>query len=224
MKRILLLFFFIDSSLPLVAEMAGNSRSILKATIDHTSIVDSSLEDALRLVQLPLAKRHMLITLELRENDKAKDITLRGDGMTVKAILDNVMRQHKGYQFVTFGHSVIHVFPASSSKTRKSLLNLKLSKVILQKVPYDLLIRYPARYLPELNQKAKNGPQVGSLMGAAVSPEINLELEQPTVREVLNAATQQASESRITVSAGWLYDPSKNNPWSTLSEVPERSD
>lgn len=172
------------------------------------------LSKALSYVGLYAKGNKVLFGIEvLLKQGKEPEVALDlPQNSTVRAALDQIVRQVPDYGYETAGEYLINVFPLSAKHDPNDLLNIRVSSFDVKDQPVDMLISHPEMFVPQLDARLRAlrhvppgthtlGPGLGS-----GDPKISLHLQNVTVREILNAVS--ASTERFAepyTPLGWVY-------------------
>lgn len=219
-------FWFIALILTSLAGQPRRSRQpILDTKIELIKLDQVGMEEALRELQ-GKNKEQILIGFEEvphAKGQRQKPISIELSGLTVRAILDKLVAADPRYTYEVAAGSVINVFPRRAKDNPTNLLNIRVSKFALhgKLIPQDV-IRRIGEYAPELRDymakkaleraaRTKIYPgRVGSILSGGMEPQIDLEMQNVTVRDILNAITlysvKLSQEHPNWFPIGWKYE------------------
>jgi hypothetical protein len=135
---------------------------------------------------------------------------------TVGEILDQLCRQSKQYRYEIIEDGIIYVRPAHVKSDPLGLLNIRISDFVVQgkMVPAAIIVRI-GELAPELNSyldRKKNEyysrrgitpASPGAIGHGNTDPNVNLHLQNITVREILNATVVYSARLRDETPADW---------------------
>ena len=192
--------------LPSASEMSGqNGDSILDLKIDSLRVENADMEEALRLLR---RKDYTKILIGFEkvpqwwEGKEPKNISLDVTNATVRDILDQLCEADPRYDYEVIDNVLINVFPKEARNYEGNLLNIEIRRFSVhgKHTPRGVVVAIRG-YAPELRnylfQKrseyyARKGVTPPGVPGhgfssRGMSPQFDLELENMTVREILNA-------------------------------------
>jgi hypothetical protein len=141
-------------------------------------------------------------------------------GTTLGGALREVVRQAPDYQFRVVSSHLINVYPAGADQDPDNILNTVIAQVEVFARP-GLVLSRPADFIPELKNRllarsnvAQPRGTLGEVLEGSEAP-IRLALKNVSVRQVLNAVSQEWAQSpEPETPAGWIYsyDPEATSP------------
>jgi hypothetical protein len=150
---------------------------------------------------------YALFGAELRLNN-GQEPTVNIDlpaGSTLGDALRQILKRLPGYDYEIVSAHLINIYPKGAKQDPGDLLNMRVAQFDVADTTPGEVISAPALFVPALRQLLYPGS--GFLGGLSGGPRnLNLHLQNVTVREILNAASQ-ATESFPSDLAplGWLY-------------------
>ena len=192
--------------------------SPLSETVESFLIESGTMEDSLSVLRRTNTTK-ILIGFEKiarRRDEKERAISLSVVNSTVGEILNDLCRQDADYTYEVLGGSLIHVYPKNYQSDPAGLLSLRISRfsIVAKMLPAAIIERI-GELAPELesymsNKQAEFYAQrglappgsPGSIMSGNMDPQINLDLENMTVRELLNAVVLYSRQLREQTPAG----------------------
>ena len=135
---------------------------------------------------------------------------------SVGEILDQLCQQSKQYLYEIIEGGIIYVHPATAESDPLGLLNIRISDFVVQgkMVPAAIIPRI-GELAPELNSyldRKKNEyysrrgispASPGAIVLGNMDPNVNLQLQNMTVREILNATVVYSVRLRDETPADW---------------------
>lgn len=219
-------FWFIALILiPLGGQPRGPRQPILDMKVELIKLDQVGMGEALRQLRSK-NKEQILIGFEEishAEGQQQKPISMELSGLTVGAILNKLVAADPRYTYEVTAGSVINVFPRGAKNDPTNLLNIRVSKFALHGkfLPQDV-IRRMGEYAPELRnyltKKAREHAAqtkiypggAGSILSGGMEPQIDLEMQNVTVREILNAialySVKLFHERPNWFPIGWKYE------------------
>jgi hypothetical protein len=178
----------------------GKEPSVLNLGLEAFKVEKTDMEGALK--QLRQLEPRILIGFEKLpqfKGVKETSITLELAHTTVGETLNLLCVQDARYIYELVNGNLINVFPVGAKADNSNLLNLfcKKARIHVRRAP-GAVVQNIRRYIPELDDylemKAKahslqTGIKYGTVgveMHGNMDPDIHLELENLTVRDVLN--------------------------------------
>lgn len=169
--------------------------------------------EALRHLKLAVSQKTLILTLEVArfQQEPEENLTLSLRNSTVREALDRITSLDARYTYCVAVGEVIHIFPRGAKSDPDDLLNTKVKTFTTSGVPYDRLLQYPNYYIPELAaelaRRSKAGGVVGVMMSSTGVPRVTVEIQNATVRDILNQISLQAAKvsKSPAVPTGWLY-------------------
>ena len=205
--------------------------SVLSEIVESFQVQDSTMEEALRtLRQYDFAR--ILIGFEKivhREGEKTESLSLSTNSATVGQILEQLCQQSKQYQYEVIQGGIIYVHPAHADSDPLGLLNIKITDFSVEgkMAPAAIILRI-GELAPELasylNAKeseyySRRGLVLGfpgAILHGNMDPEVNLHLQNMTVRAILHAIvlySRQLSDQTPADIGGnkipptsWIYE------------------
>lgn len=185
----------------------------LRLKVSSYEVRDASIVDALRRLQLKVGPESLIFGLEVAPFSEApaSNLTLTLQGATVKDVLDGIILQDPRYTYEVIDSRLIHVFPREARTDPSNLLNIRVKRFRVSDAPYDRVLKYPQYHIAELEvelmRRSKAGGYVASMMGGADAPRISLDLQDVTVRDVLNRIAQKTEKfpGPLFGPTGWIY-------------------
>jgi len=171
------------------------------------------MADALRQLRARVQTGKLVLTLEVApfEQEPDKNLTLAVGHGTVREVLQRLIALDPRYTYRIVGSEIVHVFPAAASKDPRDLLNIKVKSFSISQTNFDLLLKYPHHYIPELAaelaRRSKTGESVGHTMGNVDVPRVSIHLEHTSVRDILNEVARRAAavSKSQQIPTGWVY-------------------
>lgn len=224
----LILSLFITASVARANEKCCEETSVLDMRIEGLKLDNVTMEQAL----IALVDKHrsqLLIGFEEIPHvpqAEPKRISLRTDSGTVREILDRLCRADPRYEFKAVNKELIHVYPKGRASDPHGLMDIMVRDFTFRgNVFPQTLIGTINKHAPELRQfldtkrklwlekSGKTGGAAGSLMtGNATPPEVEIKLNDVTVRGVLNAIALYGRKlyleghTKGLEPAGWKYE------------------
>ena len=190
-----------------------SQKSPLHLTVSSYEVRDASVVDALRRLQMQLGSELLIFGLEVAPFSEApaRNLTLTLQAGTVKDVLDGIILQDPRYSYEVIDSRLIHFFPGEERADASNLLNIKVKRFSVSHAAYDRLLKYPQYHIAELEgelmHRSKSGGFAVSMMGGADAPRITLDLQDVTVRDVLNRIAQETEKfsGPVFTPTGWIY-------------------
>ena len=205
--------------------------SVLSEIVESFQVQDSTMEEALRALRQHDFAR-ILIGFEKivhREGEKTESLSLSTNSATVGEILEQLCQQSTQYQYEVIEGGIIYVHPAHGDSDPLGLLNIKITDFSVEgKMAPDAIIWRIRDHAPELASylNAKESEYYsrrgivpgfpGAILHGNMDPEVNLHLQNMTVREILNAVvlySRQLSDQTPADIGGnkipptsWMYE------------------
>lgn len=185
----------------------------LQLKVSSYKVRSASVVDALRRLRSQVGPELVIFGLEVAPffEAPATNLTLTLQAGTVKDVLDGIILQDPRYTYQVIDSRLIHVFPGEARTDPSNLLNIKVKRFTVSDAPYDLLLKYPQYHIAELEvelmRRSKAGGYAGSMVGGAGAPRITLDLQDVTVRDVLNRIAQETEKfsGPVFSPTGWIY-------------------
>jgi hypothetical protein len=170
------------------------------------------LTRALREIGFQIERGYVLFGAEVQLQDgKEPNVTLDlPKGSSLQSALEQALRQIEGYKFKVEGEHLINIYPKDAESDPKDLLNTRVERFTVVDKPPSLLLATPQSYIPALHARLTLAGQpsgtAGSVMGQVGEPRVSLELQNVTVRQILNAVTEATEQfPRKYFPLGWAY-------------------
>lgn len=205
-----------------------DSDSILRFKVDSLKVENADMEEALRLLR---RKDYTKILIGFEkvpqwwEGKEPKNITLEVASATVEDILTQLCEADPRYAYEVVDNVLINVFPKEARNYEGNLLNTAIQRFSAygKHTPGGIIVAI-REYAPELRdylwQKrseyyARKGVTPPGVPGhgfrsSGMSPQFDLELENMTVREILNAVVLYSLKlyrERPPDPTGWRPPP-----------------
>jgi hypothetical protein len=193
---------------------ATDESSLLKLPLFPVPVVQQNapLTRALSYVGAFVRNGYVLFGIEVRSKDDrepAVNVNLK-PGSTLGDALRQIFQQVPGYTFDVVSQHLINVYPIGANRDPADLLNLRVPAFDAVDVyPGDILAR-PQDFMPEVRarlfpRKPGEPTGYGLIVLGGVGPTVTLHLRDVTVRQVLNAVSQETEEFPATSSPlGWV--------------------
>ena len=205
--------------------------SVLSEIVESFQVQNSTMEEAL----LTLRQRdftRILIGFEKIahwEGEKTESLSLSTNSATVGEILQQLCQQSMQYQYEFIEGGLIYVHPVHGESDPLGLLNIKITDFSVEgnMAPQAIISRI-GELAPELAAylNAKKGEYYsrrgivpgfpGSILHGNLDPEVNLHLQNMTVREILNAVVLYSRQLSAQTPAdiggnkipptSWMYE------------------
>src|SRR5437867_7407556 len=192
-------------------------RPILNLKIDSLIIDKGDMEDALEVLHQKDPSK-ILIGFEAiprPERENEKNISLRLTNLTVGEVVSSLCKADPRYAYDVEMGAIINVFPRGAKNDKTNLLNIRVSRfaVYSQDLPGNIILHVD-QWAPELRsylkeKAAEYSRRTGIYPGSAganmigdKNPEFHIEVENATVREILNSIALQSASSFPT---SWKY-------------------
>ena len=200
------------AGVPLEARPSENT-SPLELKVSDYEVRAVSIVDALRHLGTRVSGSNLILTLQAApfEQEPEKNLTLALRHGTVREVLNGLVAQDPRYTFQVIGSELVHVFPVGANKDPQDLLNTKVKLFSVSGISYDLVLKYPYYYIPELSaevaRRSKSSEAVGHTMGNVGVPTITITLRDVTVRDILNEIARRAAMASKSkqIHTGWIY-------------------
>jgi hypothetical protein len=164
-----------------------------------------------------------------REGEKTESLSLSTNKVTVGDILNQLCRQSQRYTYEIVAGSIIHVYPAHTESSGPDLLGIRVRDFAVEgrMLPAAMIVRM-GEFAPELasyldqrkSEHYSHGSVAPSSPGAIghgnMDPEVSLQLQDKTVREILNAVVLYSVQLRSKTPAdstgnrlpttSWIYE------------------
>lgn len=203
--------------------------SPLSGTVESFLIENGTMEDGLSVLRRTNTTK-ILIGFEKiarRRDEKERAISLSVVHATVGEILNDLCRQDTDYTYEILGGSLIHVYPKNYQSDPAGLLSLRISRFsIVSKMLPAAIIQRIGELAPELesymsNKQAEFYAQrglappgsPGSIMSGNMDPQINLDLDNMTVREILNAVVLYSQQLNNQTPPDWTGNKIPPTSW-----------
>lgn len=158
---------------------------------------------------------YVLFGTEVALNENGTQPSVRLDlpsGATLGDAVRHVLSQLEGYEFRIASNHIINIYPQSARKSRDNPLNVRVQRFnVAGAYPSDILSR-PVSFIPELHAHLRPPPQSGQPSGSfgpgisGGGPTISLNLNNVTVRDILNAVSHATEQFPPEYSpVGWVY-------------------
>lgn len=204
---------FLVSFFIFTARVVAAADNPLDLHVDKFTVRQASIIYALRVLRTSVAEHMLLFGLEVAPytDEPERNLTFSLERSTVREILDEIIRQDPQYQYEVIDEQLIHMFPRRAKDDPTDLLNVRVDRFQVSGVGYEELIQYLPHHVPELQlemlRRAKAGGVVASILSSYGVPEVTLELENVTVRDILNRVAQETEQFRGMEfgPTGWLY-------------------
>lgn len=172
-----------------------------------------SIIEALRQLKLAVSRKALILTLEVApfQQEPEKNLTLSLRNSTVREALDRITSLDARYTYCVAVGEVIHICPRGAKSDPDDLLNTKVRKFSASGVPYDQLLQYPNYHIAELGAELLRRSRAGGVAGSELSstgvPGVTVEVQNATVRDILNQISLQAAKVAKPQVAppGWVY-------------------
>jgi len=224
----LILSLIITASVARASQKCCEEASALDIKIEGLKLENVTMEEAL----IALVDKHrsrLMIGFEAVPHPpqgESKTISLQIESTTVGEILSRLCQADSRYQFKAVTSQLINVYPKGRTSDPYSLMDIKIRDFVFRGKAFPhTLARTISKLAPELREfldaKAKEwakkaGPRGGSpgslLTGNATPPEIEMDLNDVTVRGILNAVALYSRklylEGRLQglEPIGWKYE------------------
>ncbi len=203
--------------------------SPLSGTVESFLIENGTMEDGLSVLRRTNTTK-ILIGFEKiarRRDEKERAISLSVVNATVGEILNDLCRQDTDYTYEVLGGSLIHVYPKNYQSDPSGLLSLRISRFsIAGKMLPAAIIQRIGELAPELASHMSNKRAAfyaqrglaptgspGSNMSGNMDPQINLDLENMTVREILNAVVLYSQQLNNQTPPDWTGNKIPPTSW-----------
>lgn len=207
----LLLLCLQPTAIPLSGASSEPAEAPLGIKISSLRLESVSIVDALRELHAKSPPRAVFFTLEVipfRESPES-NLRLSFARATVGQVLDSIVSQDPRYAYEVIDSRLIHVFPHRAKQDPRDLLNVRVRNLKIPERQYDILLKYPQYFIPELQQEIEHrsgtSGYAGSTMGGVDLPKVGVSLESGTVRDALNRIAQKTEEFAKLPPAGWIY-------------------
>ncbi len=218
---------------------ATNQDSPLDLPLSPGPIVAQGITLSKALDEIGAMARHgyVLFGVEqrLRKHRPPKvNLNLRA-GSTLRDALGQVARQLPDYKFRIVSRHLINVYPAGANHDPDNVLNTRVARLDLVVKPGSIF-SHPQDFIPELNERlhpeaagAQPSGRIGEVM-EGTEQSVTLHLTDVTVREILNAVTEEwlKSAEGAQMPVGWLYSydpdaapPSEKHAWGFQFGLPD---
>lgn len=179
-------------------------NQILKVHLFPTPFKDEAIcfTCALGEIGVRLQGGYVLFGVEMREKGgKEPTVDLNvAEGATLGEALLDVLRQMPGYKMQVISDHMIDIYPQGARDDPKDALNLHVKKFDFVDDRPSTLLGYPQAYIAELAkllvQRSKGPPYPveypGFMLINGLEPRATLQLQNVTVRQILNAASEAA--------------------------------
>ena len=166
------------------------------------------LSQALATIAVLMGNSYVSFGVELQQTGTQPHVTLRvKDGQTVKEALDAIFAQAPSFEYRVVSDHVIDVYPKGALDYANSPLNLRVSHFDVEDAPAAEVFMAPALFIREL-QTPQDKTRIWRFLGPFGSPHVTLHLRNVTVREGLNAVSEQSNrEPDGPHGFGWIFDP-----------------
>jgi len=153
----------------------------------------AGLRDALGNIGASLKGGYVLFGVEQWiKHGKQPEVSVHiQPGTTLKDILEQIMPQLPGYDYRFVSDHLINIYPADVEGDPNDPLNTAVPRLNITARP-SALISEPEHFIPELRRRLYGSSlrgEIGSIL-EGIEPQRSFELENVTVRDVLNAATE----------------------------------
>jgi len=184
----------------------------LELKVRHYEVQGATIIDALRELKSAMPDRELVFTLEVApfRKEPEHNLTLRFENSSVRQILDAIKSAGPRYGCEIVDSAVVHFFPLSLKHDAEDLLNVGVKSTKLSGVAFDVVLKYPPYFIPELGteMRRRSGAQGSTIvmMGSDV-PQITVAVSDGTVRDVLNRVALETLKFREGRhgATGWVY-------------------
>jgi len=185
----------------------------------------AGMEEALRELRSKNKERILIGFEEVphARGQRQRTISMELSGPTVGDILDKLIVADPRYTYEVTAGSVINVLPRMAKTDPTNLLNIRVSKFALHgNFLLQNVISRIGDYAPELGShlakkalehaaRTKIYPgSPGSILTGGMEPQIDLEMQNVTVREILNSialySVKLSQEQPDGFPIGWKYE------------------
>jgi hypothetical protein len=224
----LTLCLIVSASVARASQKCCEETSVLDITIQGLKLDNVTVEEAL-IALLDRNRSRLLIGFEAvphAPEGESKTISLQIDSATVGEILSRLCQADPRYEFKAVTSQLINVYPKGRASDPFGLMDMKIRDFVFRGKAFPHTLAWTINKLaPELREfldaKAKEwakkaGPRGGSpgslLAGNATPPEIEMDLNDVTVRGILNAVALCSRklylEGRLQglEPIGWKYE------------------
>jgi len=210
----------------ITAVVQPQSLSIQDLRVESIKLDQVDMGEALKQLRSE-SKRQVLIGFEeipqASGQQQLKPISIELHNETVDTILNRFVAADSRYIYEITDDSVINVFPLGAKNDPANFLNIRVSKFAVHEraLPQSIFRRIGV-YAPELREYLKKKAQehaaqtgdrpagiAGSIISGGMEPRIDIEMQNVTVREILNAFalyTVKLSRDPNWFSLGWKYE------------------
>lgn len=216
-KVLVLLISLLNLSLTGTISFA-RSVSILEATIRAGAVREALLPQVLQVIHARAEGKTVLFGLEMTPSDgkDQKRYTFRWGTATLREVLDKLVEQDPRYTYDLAAPNVVHIYPLSARADPEDLLNIRVKHFRVESEDYSVVLSSIRFYVPELDQEIRSRQGQDLALGSGVAgtvlrpldaPKFSLELQDVTVREILNRVLQESlpAQAHPGVPAGWIY-------------------
>lgn len=147
-----------------------------------------------------------------------KNLTVNLLNASVGQALKSLTAQDSRYTYEVIDSRLIHVLPRGAGHNPEDLLNVRITDLKISSVKFDELLQCPNYFIPQLEtvilQRSNLHGYAASILGSADAPEVSIKMNRGTVRDVLNAVSQETEAFHDGRAYGWIYTfrIEKNNP------------
>jgi len=188
---------------------AAAESSVLSVKVGNFEIQGGTMEAALRtLREIDYAK--ILIGFEKvarHEGEKERTFSLSASDTTVEQIIQSLCAHDPRYTYEVLKGSLLHIFPVNQDGDPPGLLSIRVARFSIEgKITPAAIVDRISDLVPELNlymerkqakYYARQGIAPGSpgaILSGNMDPQVDLNLEDVTVEEILNAVVLYSLE------------------------------
>lgn len=198
---------------PTLFGSSAAAKPPLEIRVREYSAQNASIIEALAQLRSRASPHLLLFSLEvvpfLRAPEQNLNFSLRTG--TVGQVLGKIINQDPRYDFEVIDEQLVHVFPRKSRRDPANLLNIQVEHFKVSGIAYSELVSYLPYHVPELQlelmRRGRAGGVVGSVLSETGVPTLRLELENVTVRDILNRVAQESESLKENEMGptGWIY-------------------
>jgi hypothetical protein len=227
---------------PISTKAQESSQLIMKLKVNSIKLNQVSMQNALKQLQSKDAEKILIGFEEIphQEGKQQKLISLELSNATVGTILRKLVTIDPRYTYEVTKEGIINIFPRRAKRDPNNLLNIRVSKFVVHgRYMPENIISQMGTWAPELSsyiktkaleyaaQKGIYPPgTAGSILSGGMEPQIDFEIQNVTVRQILNSLILYSRRNLGLFPIGWKYefviDPQAQNglggypKWSTF--------
>jgi hypothetical protein len=199
-------------------------QNILDVRINSFTASGVDMEESLRLLRRAEPSKILIgfERLPRREGEEERNISVDLNQTTVGSVLNILCKLDPRYTYETVSQNLINVFPQGSKNDVTNILNIRVKEFnIHDKQSPENIIRCIANFAPELRSylnhasdeyTVRTGIQIASVGAETrgnMDPQISFELQNATVREILNSivlySVKLSREHTYISPVSWKY-------------------